>query len=240
MNPQLCEMKWQTVHFIIIPEAIRLHKPQSQRKLCSSCQTGIQRGAFIKEHIYTHTLFFFSFNGEEWHRALTCKVNTLFLKKTPRANSVYVFTSQKNKMIGMKLLPCGNRIQSPQGLNTLYLWEASSPWTTQFYFAKRYLEKLYFILMMNFRIALFAVPWFSVSSEGHYPSKWLFTSEQEQGTEVSLSSTGKTCHLIPVRSIISFETSQDALVQSPLSTAVFWRSGMRALVRQLLSFSGKY
>lgn len=111
---------------------------------------------------------------------------------------------------------------------------------TQFYFAKCYLEKLYFILMMNFRIALFAVPWFSVSSEGRYPSKWLFTSEQEQGTEVSLSSTGKTCHLIPVRSIISFETSQDALVQSPLSTAVFWRSGMRALVRQLLSFSGKY
>lgn len=59
MNPQLCEMKWQTIRFIIIPEAIRLHKPQSQRKLCSSCLTGIQRGAFIKEHIYAHTYTFF-------------------------------------------------------------------------------------------------------------------------------------------------------------------------------------
>lgn len=33
MNPQLCETEWQTVHFIAIPEAIMVHRPQSQSRV---------------------------------------------------------------------------------------------------------------------------------------------------------------------------------------------------------------
>jgi len=51
MNRQLCETEWQTVHFIVIPEAIMVHRPQSQSRasICTSCQTGIHRKALTKE-----------------------------------------------------------------------------------------------------------------------------------------------------------------------------------------------
>lgn len=56
MNPQLCKTKGQTVHFIIKPEGIGLHRPQSQgRASIAPLVKQAHKEHPLLRNIYTHT-----------------------------------------------------------------------------------------------------------------------------------------------------------------------------------------
>lgn len=84
-------------------------------------------------YIYTHTHFSFN-NGKERQGTLIYKVSMFFLKKTPWGNPIYLFTSQENKMIGKKPLPCRSQVWLHPCLNILYLRKPAHQRTVTFYF----------------------------------------------------------------------------------------------------------